>query len=473
MQTALVNTNRIRPPIGPIGIDYVAEATAAAGHRVDVLDLCWADDWRGAIDDFLGRNSFDLIGLTLRNTDDCMFSSRASFLGEFAAIAAAIRQLTDAPMVVGGVGFSVMPEQILESCGCELGISGEGEFAFAALADRLREKEEWHRVPNLVWRADGQWRRNPPAPGGRQLELPPMSRRWVDNRRYFDEGGQAGIETKRGCPYRCIYCAEPQAKGKVVRWRSPRAVADELEQLLEQGIDHVHTCDSEFNIPPRHALEVCEELGRRRLGERLRWYAYCTPAGFPAELASAMAAAGCVGINFGVDNGDAEMLRRLRRGFAPEDVVRTTRWCGDAGMAVMLDLLLGAPGESAASITATIELMRRVEADRVGVTLGVRVYPGTELATLAAAPESQRGLVGGANLDDPLYFVEPAIAATAGELLERLVGDDERFFYAAAGPARDYNYNANEQLVEAIGRGHRGAYWDILRRCRSAGGRLT
>ena len=63
-----------------------------------------------------------------------------------------------------------------------------------------------------------------------------MTRRWVDNRRYFREGGQAGIETKRGCPCRCVYCADPVAKGRQTRTRPPEAVADEVERLLEQGI---------------------------------------------------------------------------------------------------------------------------------------------------------------------------------------------------------------------------------------------
>ena len=51
------------------------------------------------------------------------------------------------------------------------------------------------------------------------------------------------------------------------------------------GIDHVHTCDSEFNIPADHALAVCREIVRRGLGGRLRWYAYCAPLPFTAELA--------------------------------------------------------------------------------------------------------------------------------------------------------------------------------------------
>jgi len=63
------------------------------------------------------------------------------------------------------------------------------------------------------------------------------------------------------------------------------------------------------------------------------------------------------------------------------------------------------------------------------------------------------------------YFLEPGIASFASELLDDLIGDDRRFFFFdPSRPDRDYNYDGNQRLVDAIGKGYRGAYWDILRR---------
>jgi radical SAM superfamily enzyme YgiQ (UPF0313 family) len=285
-----------------------------------------------------------------------------------------------------------------------------------------------------------------------------MRRRWADNTRYFREGGQAGFETKRGCPGRCVYCADPVAKGDATRLRPPAAVADEIESLLQQGIDHLHTCDGEFNLPAWHAREVCAEIVRRGLARRLRWYAYCSPAPFSRELARAMRDAGCVGINFGADNGDAAMLERLGRGFTPCDIVNATRWSKEAGLAVMLDLLLGSPGETAESLTQTIELIKRADPDRAGVSVGVRLYPGTELARRLDIPEQYPR--------EPLFFLEPGVAPIVFGLLDRLIGNDRRFlFFDPSKPGLNYNYNANQRLIDAIAGGHRGAYWDILRRC--------
>lgn len=464
MDVALVNTNRIRPPIAPVGLEYVAEALNAAGHHVEVLDLCWVEDWGSAIASFFGRNSFALVGVTLRNTDDSAFTSRQSFLAEFADIVKTIRTHSDALIVLGGVGFSVMPEQVLQLCDADAGVWGDGEFALLQLANRIEPKREWRDLPNLVWRRNGKCYRNP-ALASALTNLPPMSRRWADNARYFREGGQAGIETKRGCPRPCIYCADPIAKGTKARTRPPKAVVDELERLLEQGIDHLHTCDSEFNLPESHAFEVCREVLRRNVGDKFRWYAYCAPAPFSLELAKLMHRAGCVGINFGADSGDEGMLRALRRDFAPEDIVNAARSCKEAGMAVMVDLLLGSPGETNETILCTIELMRRAEPDRVGVAVGVRVYPGTELANVVMQEGQREGLVGSDSPLEPLFFLEPRIAPFVFELLDELIGDDRRFlFFDPSRPDRNYNYNANQRLVDAIGKGYRGAYWDILRR---------
>lgn len=464
MHVALVNTNRIRPPIAPIGLDYLAETLNAARHHVEVLDLCWADDWASVIARFLDRMGFDLVGVTLRNTDDCAFTSRQSFLGEFADMVNTIRKHTDALIVVGGVGFSIMPEQVLTLCGADAGIWGDGEMVLLELANRIEGRREWVDLPNLFWRRNGKWQRNPlsllPL-----TNLPPMSRGWVDNRRYFSEGGQAGIETKRGCPRHCIYCADPIAKGKKIRIRPPKGVVDELQTLLEQGIDHIHTCDSEFNLPRWHAFEVGKEIIRRNLGDQLRWYTYCSPVPFSLELAKLMHRAGCVGINFGVDNGDGEMLRRLGRNFTPDDILNAVRSCKEAGIMVMLDLLVGSPGETKESIIRTIELMKNAEPDRVGVALGVRTYPGTALANRVMQEGRREGLVGGEDPLEPLFFIEPRIAPFAFELLNELIGDDRRFlFFDPSKSDRNYNYNANQWLVDAIGKGYRGAYWDILRR---------
>ena len=462
MRIALINTNRIIPPIAPIGLDYVAEAVQAAGYDVNILDLCWEEDWESAIQRFFEKNEYGLIGVTLRNIDDCFISSRHSFLTEFASMVDAIKKRSGATVILGGVGFSIMPKEVLILSGADAGIRGDGEFFFPLIAERIERNENWTDLSNLVFFRDGQFISNPISFPSLD-RLPPMSRSFINNTAYYEKGGQAGVEMKRGCPGQCVYCAEPLAKGRRPRLRSPQTVVDEMENLLKQGIDHFHTCDSEFNIPIQHAFAVCEEIIQRKLGDRIRWYAYCSPHPFSHELASTMRRAGCVGINFGVDSGDEDMLKHLRRDYPPEAIANAIRACKDEGIVVMLDLLLGAPGESRESLVRSIEFMRHTSAEKVGVSLGARIYPGTELEKMLE--NRKEDWIGGDDLTHPVFFIEPEIASSAAQLIHDQIQDDERFFFSdPTCPDRSYNYNANQKLAEAIQNGMRGAHWDILRR---------
>ena len=94
-----------------------------------------------------------------------------------------------------------------------------------------------------------------------------------------------------------------------------------------------------------------------------------------------------------------------------------------------------------------------------------RGWTEAELARQVTSQEHRNGLVGGEDPSQPLFFLEPQVAPFAFELLDSLIGDDRRFFFFdPSRPDRNYNYNANQRLVEAIQQGYRGAYWDILRR---------
>jgi radical SAM superfamily enzyme YgiQ (UPF0313 family) len=467
----LVNPNRMQPPIAPIALDYLADTLIERGMEVHLLDLCWAQDWRAAIDEHFDTNQADLIAFSVRNTDDCYFASGQSFIGEYAEMIAHLRQHTSSPIAVGGVGYSLMPEALLRTLGADVGVVGDGELAVAELAVRLRHHGDWTTVPGVVHTEGDGIRCNPPDwldPAA----LPPRRRAMADNDRYHREGGQGGFEVTRGCAMKCIYCADPVARGRQVRARSPEQVADEIEALLAQGVDHLHTCDSEFNLLRDHAADVCRAIIARRLGDRVRWYAYCSPRPFDDELAGLMAQAGCVGINFGVDAGDDGQLRRLGRDFTVADLESAAEACWRHGIVIMYDLLIGGPGETPDTVQTTIDTMRRIAPDRVGMSVGVRIYPDTPIAEAVLAggqpgndPNLRGSLADNPNLLDPVFYMSAELGDDPIGLVREMVRGDRRFFTGAdPETGQDYNYNQNQVLIDAIRAGHRGAYWDILRR---------
>mgnify|MGYP000179826533 CR=1 FL=1 len=467
----LVNPNRMLPPVAPIGLEYLAANLRDHAFDPVLCDLAFAQDWKAHLKSSLNSVLPDAVGVSIRNLDDAYFASQDFILEHTVEIIRQIRTLTDKPVVLGGVGFSIAPREILRFSGADYGIAGDGEWAFPQLLECLSTDRIPGDVPGAVyWAGPGLVREV--APRRRDiLRMPAPARRLADNARYFAEGGQAGIETRRGCTQHCLYCVDTLAKGTMARVRGVSSLISEIEDLLEQGIDVFHLCDSECNVPPEPLFRMCEAIVRRGLGKRIRWYAYAAPAPFDTRLARQMAKAGCYGINFGVDHGVPAMLIRLGRVHSPDDARNAARICRETGIPCMFDMLLGGPGETPETLKQAIAFAQNANPDCVGLSCGVRVYPHTGLARQirAQGPLDANHNLHGAVRDNlellqPIFYVSEAVGETIHEQVAGLVDGDDRFFHAI--PSRlgaNYNYNNHSALSTAIRNGARGAYWDILR----------
>jgi len=183
------------------------------------------------------------------------------------------------------------------------------------------------------------------------------------------------------------------------------------------------------------------------------------------------------GIDFTADAATEMMLATYGQPHRRDDLAQAVRLCRDNGIAIMVDLLLGGPGETPESVAETLAFLKSIEPDCVGAALGVRVYPGTAMAAWiegqgpeVAHASIRRRYDGPMDFFRPTFYMAPALGDRPEALVRDLIAGDERFFEPAGEAADDdvrgYNYNENTPLVEAIARGARGAYWDILRRMR-------
>jgi len=468
------------PPIGPIALDYIAASAKKAGIDVEIVDLCLTDDPLKMLQEHFATQSPQLVGISFRNTDDCFWPGAQWFVPDFAETVRGIRNMTDAPIVIGGVGFSIFARRIVEYTGADFGIRGDGEQAIVSLVKELQQSKRFECVDGLIWRCNGEIYSNQPS-WPTTLSLP-SSRDEIDNLTYFNKGGQCGLETKRGCDRRCIYCADPLTKGPTIRLREPSEVADEVQSLIAQGVEVLHLCDSEFNIPRKHAYSVCEEFNQRSIGRSLSWYTYMAVVPFDAELAKAMRKAGCIGINFTGDSACSSMLKTYGQAHVKDDLALAVRLCRDNDIKVMIDLLFGGPGETAETVSQTVEFIKQIEPDCAGAPLGIRVYPGTQIANIVANegsretnPNIHRKYSGPVDLFQPTFYISQALGPQPAKLVKELIAGDKRFFEPTEPAAlqedeseqsTDHNYNDNMELVEAIKKGERGAYWDILRKLR-------
>jgi len=466
--TLLINTNLTRPPVSPIGLEYVGESLVEAGLSVRVLDLVFETDWQVALARTIRAEDPLLVGLSVRNTDDCSFTTRKSFLPWISELVSEIRHLTGVFVLLGGIGFSVMPEAVLRLTGADAGVSGDGEEVLPALVKCLMDGKDITHLPNLIYREGEAIIRNPRIDADLR-KIPPRHRNLFDNRKYEEQGAIVGIETTRGCPERCIFCPEPAAKGNTVRLRPPAAIVQEFRNLLTQGVSWFHTCDSEFNKTPDHAKDVCRAVIEGGLGDSIHWYAYCSPVPFDSELASLMKRAGCLGINFGVDSLCDEQLVRLGRSHTVSDVEEIVTPLRKEDLNYMFDLLIGGPGETPETVRTTIDTVRRLGVPLAGIAAGVRVYPGTPLGRAVTEGTISEGLYPDTETEthEPLFYLSPGLGSDALPLIQNLVSGDPHFlFLTSPSDEASYNYAGDDSLSRVIEDGARGAYWDIISRNR-------
>jgi radical SAM superfamily enzyme YgiQ (UPF0313 family) len=369
-------------PVFPLGLAYLTGSLSKRGQEVRGFDLSLYGDHKEGLQKTIAEFCPDVIGISLRNLDNQQYFTPFSFLPGVRQVVKICQESSKARIIVGGSGFSIVSEQVLDYLGVDLGIVGEGETALADLVQAIEAGSDCSNIPGVVMRCQGKTKKAKPRliKDLDSLHLP--NREIFEPAKYLQQGIVLNVRTKRGCPFRCIYCTTPQIEGSKMRVITPQKVVDELEILKkEYGATEFYFTDNIFNYPATHAESVCEEIISRELD--IRWYCIANPCSLSKDLLRLMKKAGCYGLSLGNESGSPQMLKNLRKNFTVEQVRQSCVYCRELGINHTCFLLLGGPGESKETLEESISTMERLKPDSLSVTVGIRVYPNTELARIA------------------------------------------------------------------------------------------
>lgn len=410
MRLLFISPNRCRLVFLPLPLGLAA-VVAALGpeHEVRVLDFMFMDDPLAQVDRAVAEFRPELIGISLRNIDSQDSRHPEVYFPEVKDLVARLKEASPAPVILGGPGFSVAPREFLEYTQADFGLVGEGEFLVRFL--QAHPAQEWEKVPGLMWRQDGGLRENPRWPFLRLDSLPGPALEYFTPRRYQETMGSAGlpgmvpVQSRRGCPMKCIYCTTPLLEGAQTRAWPPARVASWLAAWQEKfGLSRFYFVDNIFNCPPDYGRRLARAIAALRLP--LSWVCLINPAFPDAELFELIRAGGGSMVQVGNESGSELVLSRLGKGFERRQVERTLRLLQAADLPFNCFLLLGGPGETRETVQESVAFLEAYQPKMVNLKAGIRIHPGVPLQRLALA----EGVIkAGDNLLWPRFYLAPAI----------------------------------------------------------------
>jgi radical SAM superfamily enzyme YgiQ (UPF0313 family) len=216
------------------------------------------------------------------------------------------------------------------------------------------------------------------------------------------------VQTKRGCPFECVYCTYNLAEGRNYRLHAPDDVVAAVRRLADRGLRDIEFVDNVFNSPYEHALSVCRTLAAARMPVRLQTLDL-NPRFLTDDLLSAMEEAGFVGIGVTVESASDAVLASMRKGYGSADVRRAAQTVARHRIPCIWIFMLGGPGETKVSVRETLEFAQSSlrPTDSAFFQIGVRIYPGTELEPLARAEGVLT--VPADQMLSPVFYVSPQV----------------------------------------------------------------
>ncbi|MGD8625140.1 MAG: TIGR04013 family B12-binding domain/radical SAM domain-containing protein [Anaerolineae bacterium] len=307
-------------------------------------------------------------------------------LGAMADLLAALKAQEPAPYVVaGGPHPSARPGEVL-GLGADAVVVGEGEESLPALLARLQAGEAPAGLPGVATLAADGTPVQGPRPRPVDLDAyPPLG---IEHRRF------GPIEITRGCPCACAFCQTSFLFGGRMRHRSVERVVYWVRRAMAQGYSYLRFVTPNalaYQSPDNGRtpnLEAIEHLLREMAG--LVGRAQVFFGTFPSEVgpetvtpeAVALVRRYCGNDNliFGAQTGSDRLLRALRRRHTVADVYRAAAVIADGGLTPVVDVIFGLPGETAADVAATVQLVEDLAA--MGAVLHTHTFmplPGTPL----------------------------------------------------------------------------------------------
>lgn len=366
----------------PLGLAYIASVLRNSGYTVNILDMNPAHTSLEQLENELRLLKPKIAGIS------CMTNQA----NETVRIAEVIKTVDSSVKVaVGGPHPTALPDEMLQNSAADFVCLGEGEITITELVEALFIGEkDFDSILGLAYKdGDGRVVKTSPRPFISDLDSIPFPA-WdllpVDKYNVIGPGLQKdkpvfALLSSRGCPYRCIFCSSFMTMGRRFRMRSAENIFAEIEMLYHKfGMRQFDFVDDTITVDKQRVERLCNLIIESKMD--IAWGCNSTVRLRDPTILHKMREANCVRINFGVESGDPEVLKTIKKGITVHQVIEAHRYAKEAGLKTTSFFMSGLPGQDIKSVKKSLSLIEQIETDFLGGSVATP-YPGTELYELA------------------------------------------------------------------------------------------
>lgn len=364
-------------PIPPLGIAYIAAVLEDNGINAVIIDQ-YAER--------MSNHTF--IDTVIKNEPDIVaFSCLTPTIKNVSVLVKQIKALNPGiKIILGNIHPTIFASELLREGFADIVVRGEGEYAMPEVVLALEKKISLKGIKGISFIENNTICHNPDRQPIDDLDQIPYPAWHLLDLEKYDCYPMLGLKKKkflpilasRGCPYRCIFCAQEKIHTKI-RYRKVSGIIDEIEFMHKKyNIDCFVFNDPFFPFSIQQGLEFCDELINRGLHKKIIWIAESRVDKVNLELLKAMKNSGAYLIMYGFEVGTQKTLDALKKESSLGQSLEAMRLTKKAGLHTLGLFMLGTPGETRRDCEETIRFSKKLDCTIAKFNIVVP-YPGTYL----------------------------------------------------------------------------------------------
>lgn len=362
----------------PLNLGVLAAISENCGMDSEIID-----------GEALHLSASDLVSQAMQKSADIfVLTGMSPFFHLSVEVAEKLRAAgSKTPICIGGQHITIVEEKGFKTV-FDFGFVGEGEESWPVFLNALEGECDFSQVPGLIYRDGQEVKKNPRTNASKNLDIYPWPARHLLPMSSYRLGTLRGrlpfttIQTIRGCPWKCIFCASDQLETTRIAKRSIPSVLSEIEHVVETwNTRHFMIVDDVLTLQRKRTIEFCNSIIDRKIDITFEGSTRANLV--DDELLELMKEAGLIRLSFGLETVDEEMRKTMNKKVPLEAYQEANLLCNKHNIEALNSVMIGLPGETRENVRQTLRFLRQSREVKQANFAIATPYPGTAFYEMA------------------------------------------------------------------------------------------